>query len=282
MKHTKLFLFALVLFSFFVFGQEEKHFFKQEYFPNSEYLMETKMQIEGKMSFNGPLAKKMPKDAPREIEMNMDSMNAMHFIMGNAQNGTIPFEYSFSSAKSLVKMNGKEISYDIPNNVIKVRGQIKDGNKLEIKDVEGKGVDESMKKMMTEMSSQVQNYIDFPKDGLAIGESFTQTIPYNTNIPGMGNMGMKMEITYTLKEIRNNNIGVFGVDAQMNINMNVKKINIIMLGGGSGEMLFNKDTNQFSYFDLDLDVDMKMDMAGQGNILNKSKAKTITTMKKTK
>lgn len=279
MKNVKLFSFILGFFSLIVLGQEQKHFFKQEYFPNSEYLMETKMQMDGKMSFDDSLVQKMPKDTPREIEMSMNLENNRHFFIEGLQNGTIPFEYDFFLTKSLMIINGKEVSASLPEKAIKVKGQIRDGNKIEIKDVEGKEINESVKKMMAERSYQARNYIDFPKEGLVIGERFTQAIPYNVNIPGMGDMEMKMEVVYTLKEIRNNT-GVFLVDAKMDTNIDVNNMNIVMLG--KGEMLFDRDVNQFSYFDLELDIDMKMDMAGQGNILYKSKAKTITTMKKTK
>ena len=197
------------------------------------------------------------------------------------QGNNVPFILEYTKYFYKAEINGETVNRKIPLQGVKLIGDIVNGKKMEVKNVEG-NIDEDTKKILIESIKQF-SAIDthFPKEGLKIGDSFDMVIPYKQSIPQVGDIEMKMNVKYKLLKVEKEE-AYFDIliDFVMG-DKNVKNMDLSASGDGKGFLLFDMKNNYFTSQNIDMTINLKL-KTELLTLENTSKAKSIITQQKIK
>ena len=279
MKTFKLVLLLFITSVSLVFGQEKRYFFKYEFQPNSKYLIKLKTDMDGGYKFVGS-KEVIDKIGMNEVKMKMNMNMGSTISTQKKQDNKIPFVLEYTDYISEAEINGEKVNRKIPIQGVKLSGDIINGKKMEVKNVEG-DIDEDTKKILAESIKQFSAIdTDFPKEGLKIGDSFDVVVPYKQSTQ-MGDIEMKMNIKYTLLKVEKEE-AYFDmlIDFVMG-DKNVKNMDLSASGDGKGFLLFDMKNNYFTSQNIDMTINLKL-KTELLTLENTSKAKSVVTQQKIK
>ena len=279
MKAFKFILLLFITSASLVFGQEKRYFFKYEYHPNSKYLIKYKTDMDGGYKFVGS-KEVIDKIGMDGVKMTINSDIESTFSTQKKQDNKIPFVLEYTDYISEAEINGEKVNRKIPIQGVKLSGDIVNGKKMEVKNVEG-NIDEDTKKILTESIKQFSAIdTDFPKEGLKIGDSFDVVVPYKQSTQ-MGDIEMIMNIKYTLLKVEKEE-AYFDmlIDFVMG-DKNVKNMDLSASGDGKGFLLFDMKNNYFTSQNIDMTINLKL-KTELLTLENTSKAKSVITQQKIK
>jgi len=279
MKAFKFILLLFITSVSLVFGQEKRYFFKYEYHPNSKYLIKYKTDMDGGYKFVGS-KEVIDKIGMDGVKMTINSDIESTISTQKKQDNKIPFVLEYTDYISEAEINGETVNRKIPLQGVKLIGDIINGKKMEVKNVEG-NINEDTKKILIESIKRFSAIdTDFSKEGLKIGDSFDMVIPYKQSTQ-MGDIEMKMNIKYTLLKVEKEE-AYFDmlVDFVMG-DKNVKNMDLSASGDGKGFLLFDMKNNYFTSQNIDMTINLKL-KTELLTLENTSKAKSIITQQKIK
>lgn len=279
MKTFKLVLLLFITSASLVFGQEKRYFFKYEFQPNSKYLIKYKTDMDGEYKFVGS-KEVIDKIGMDGVKMTINSDIESAISTQKKQGNNVPFILEYTKYFYKAEINGETVNRKIPLQGVKLIGDIVNGKKMEVKNVEG-NIDEDTKKILTESIKQFSAIdTDFPKEGLKIGDSFDVVVPYKQSTQ-MGDIEMKMNIKYTLLKVEKEE-AYFDmlIDFVMG-DKNVKNMDLSASGDGKGFLLFDMKNNYFTSQNIDMTINLKL-KTELLTLENTSKAKSIITQQKIK
>ena len=279
MKVFKLVLLLFITSASLVFGQEKRYFFKHEFQPNSKYLIKYKIDMDGGYKFvgNKEVLDKIGMDG---VKMTINSDIESTFSTQKKQGENVPFILEYTKYFYEAEINGEKVNRKIPLQGVKLIGDIVNGKKMEVKNVEG-NIDENTKKILIESIKQFSAIdTDFPKEGLKIGDSFDVVVPYKQSTQ-MGDIEMIMNIKYTLLKVEKEE-AYFDmlIDFVMG-DKNVKNMDLSASGDGKGFLLFDMKNNYFTSQNIDMTINLKL-KTELLTLENTSKAKSVITQQKIK
>ena len=280
MKTFKLVLLLFITSVSLVFGQEKRYFFKYEFQPNSKYLIKYKTHTDGGYKFVGS-KEVIDKIGMNEVKMKMNMNMGSTISTQKKQDNKIPFVLEYTDYISEAEINGEKVNRKIPIQGVKLSGDIINGKKMEVKNVEG-SINEETKKILVESIKQFSAIdTDFPKEGLKIGDSFDIVIPYKQSIPNAGDIEMKMNVKYKLLKVEKEE-AYFDIliDFVMG-DKNVKNMDLSASGDGKGFLLFDMKNNYFTSQNIDMTINLKL-KTELLTLENTSKAKSVVTQQKIK
>ena len=279
MKTFKLVLLLFITSASLVFGQEKRYFFKHEFQPNSKYLIKYKIDMDGGYKFVGS-KEVIDKIGMDGVKMTINSDIESTFSTQKKQGENVPFILEYTKYFYEAEINGETVNRKIPLQGVKLIGDIVNGKKMEVKNVEG-NINEDIKKILIESIKQFSAIdTDFPKEGLKIGDSFDVVVPYKQSTQ-MGDIEMKMNIKYTLLKVEKEE-AYFDmlVDFVMG-DKNVKNMDLSASGDGKGFLLFDMKNNYFTSQNIDMTINLKL-KTELLTLENTSKAKSVVTQQKIK
>ena len=281
MKAFKLVLLLFITSASLVFGQEKRYFFKYEYLPNSKYLIKYKIDMDGGYKFvgNKEVLDKIGMDG---VKMTINSDIESTFSTQKKQGENVPFILEYTKYFYEAEINGETVNRKIPLQGVKLIGDIVNGKKMEVKNVEG-NINEDIKKILIESIKQfAEMNTQFPKEGLKIGDSFDMVIPYKQSIPNAGDIEMKMNVKYKLLKVEKEE-AYFDIliDFVMEGRENIKKMDLSGSGEGKGFLLLDMKNNYFTAQNLDMTINLKF-KTELLTLENTSKSKTVITQQKIK
>ena len=279
MKAFKFILLLFITSASLVFGQEKRYFFKYEYLPNSKYLIKLKTDMDGGYKFVGS-KEVIDKIGMNEVKMKMNMNMGSTISTQKKQDNKIPFVLEYTDYISEAEINGEKVNRKIPIQGVKLSGDIVNGKKMEVKNVEG-NINEETKKILVESIKQFSAIdTDFPKEGLKIGDSFDVVVPYKQSTQ-WGDIEMIMNIKYTLLKVEKEE-AYFDmlIDFVMG-DKNVKNMDLSASGDGKGFLLFDMKNNYFTSQNIDMTINLKL-KTELLTLENTSKAKSVVTQQKIK
>ena len=279
MKAFKFILLLFITSVSLVFGQEKRYFFKYEYHPNSKYLIKYKTDMDGGYKFVGS-KEVIDKIGMDGVKMTINSDIESAISTQKKQGNNVPFILEYTKYFYKAEINGETVNRKIPLQGVKLIGDIVNGKKMEVKNVEG-NIDEDTKKILTESIKQFSAIdTDFPKEGLKIGDSFDVVVPYKQSTQ-WGDIEMIMNIKYTLLKVEKEE-AYFDmlIDFVMG-DKNVKNMDLSASGGGKGFLLFDMKNNYFTNQNIDMTINLKL-KTELLTLENTSKAKSVVTQQKIK
>lgn len=279
MKTFKLVLLLFITSASLVFGQEKRYFFKHEFQPNSKYLIKYKTDMDGEYKFVGS-KEVIDKIGMDGVKMTINSDIESAISTQKKQGNNVPFILEYTKYFYKAEINGETVNRKIPLQGVKLIGDIVNGKKMEVKNVEG-NIDENTKKILIESIKQFSAIdTDFPKEGLKIGDSFDVVVPYKQSTQ-MGDIEMIMNIKYTLLKVEKEE-AYFDmlIDFVMG-DKNVKNMDLSASGDGKGFLLFDMKNNYFTSQNIDMTINLKL-KTELLTLENTSKAKSVITQQKIK
>ena len=280
MKAFKFILLLFITSASLVFGQEKRYFFKHEFQPNSKYLIKYKTDMDGGYKFVGS-KEVIDKIGMNEVKMKMNMNMGSTISTQKKQGNNVPFILEYTKYFYKAEINGETVNRKIPLQGVKLIGDIVNGKKMEVKNVEG-NINEDTKKILIESIKQFSAIdTDFPKEGLKIGDSFDMVIPYKQSIPNAGDIEMKMNVKYKLLKVEKEE-AYFDmlIDFVMG-DKNVKNMDLSASGDGKGFLLFDMKNNYYTTQNIDMTINLKL-KTELLTLENTSKAKSIITQQKIK
>jgi len=215
------------------------------------------------------------------VKMTINSDIESTFSTQKKQGENVPFILEYTKYFYEAEINGEKVNRKIPLQGVKLIGDIVNGKKMEVKNVEG-NIDEDTKKILIESIKQF-SAIDthFPKEGLKIGDSFDMVIPYKQSIPQVGDIEMKMNVKYKLLKVEKEE-AYFDIliDFVMG-DKNVKNMDLSASGDGKGFLLFDMKNNYYTTQNIDMTINLKL-KTELLTLENTSKAKSVVTQQKIK
>ena len=279
MKAFKLVLLLFITSASLVFGQEKRYFFKYEYLPNSKYLIKLKTDMDGGYKFVGS-KEVIDKIGMDGVKMTINSDIESAISTQKKQGNNVPFILEYTKYFYKAEINGETVNRKIPLQGVKLIGDIVNGKKMEVKNVEG-NINEDTKKILIESIKQFSAIdTDFPKEGLKIGDSFDVVVPYKQSTQ-MGDIEMKMNVKYKLLKVEKDE-AYFDmlIDFVMG-DKNVKNMDLSASGDGKGFLLFDMKNNYFTSQNIDMTINLKL-KTELLTLENTSKAKSVITQQKIK
>ena len=279
MKAFKLVLLLFITSASLVFGQEKRYFFKHKFQPNSKYLIKYKTDMDGGYKFVGS-KEVIDKIGMNEVKMTINSDIESAISTQKKQGNNVPFILEYTKYFYKAEINGETVNRKIPLQGVKLIGDIVNGKKMEVKNVEG-NINEETKKILIESIKRFSAIdTDFPKEGLKIGDSFDVVVPYKQSTQ-MGDIEMIMNIKYKLLKVEKEE-AYFDmlIDFVMG-DKNVKNMDLSASGDGKGFLLFDMKNNYFTSQNIDMTINLKL-KTELLTLENTSKAKSIITQQKIK
>ncbi len=279
MKAFKLVLLLFITSASLVFGQEKRYFFKYEFQPNSKYLIKLKTDMDGGYKFVGS-KEVIDKIGMNEVKMTINSDIESAISTQKKQGNNVPFILEYTKYFYKAEINGEKVNRKIPIQGVKLSGDIINGKKMEVKNVEG-NINEETKKILIESIKRFSAIdTDFPKEGLKIGDSFDVVVPYKQSTQ-MGDIEMIMNIKYKLLKVEKEE-AYFDIliDFVMG-DKNVKNMDLSASGDGKGFLLFDMKNNYFTSQNIDMTINLKL-KTELLTLENTSKAKSVITQQKIK
>jgi len=279
MKAFKFILLLFITSASLVFGQEKRYFFKYEYHPNSKYLIKYKTDMDGGYKFVGS-KEVIDKIGMDGVKMTINSDIESTISTQKKQGNNVPFILEYTKYFYKAEINGETVNRKIPLQGVKLIGDIINGKKMEVKNVEG-NINEDTKKILIESIKRFSAIdTDFPKEGLKIGDSFDVVVPYKQSTQ-MGDIEMKMNVKYKLLKVEKEE-AYFDmlVDFVMG-DKNVKNMDLSASGDGKGFLLFDMKNNYFTSQNIDMTINLKL-KTELLTLENTSKAKSVITQQKIK
>ncbi len=215
------------------------------------------------------------------MKMTMNSDIESVIATQKKQGNNVPFILEYAKYFYEAEINGETVNRKIPLQGVKLIGDIVNGKKMEVKNVEG-NIDEDTKKILIESIKQFAEMdTQFPKEGLKIGDSFDMVIPYKQSIPNAGDIEMKMNVKYKLLKVEKEE-AYFDmlIDFVMG-DKNVKNMDLSASGDGKGFLLFDMKNNYFTSQNIDMTINLKL-KTELLTLENTSKARSVVTQQKIK
>lgn len=266
MKSFKTSLLLLSLCSLSVLGQEKKFLFKQIFKPNSEYSMMMNNDSDSHLKISGDEAttEEIEKSGVTNNQNFKANTNCEIKITTSEQTkNEVPFTWAYEKMSFEMDMNGEKIQKDIPLNGVVITGKYVAGNKTVFDEIKGENIDEAKKAMFNQILKNTYDNVDFPENGLSIGESFTQTYPFEMQLPTSSSLKMKINTTYKLMKVENQN-AYFDLEQNFvmtaDSNSDALNMNIEATGNGKGKTVFDMTNNFFSDKETDISMNMKLNM----------------------
>ncbi|MFZ2907331.1 MAG: hypothetical protein WAZ98_14100 [Cyclobacteriaceae bacterium] len=248
------------------------------YIPDHSYTIETKTVTNMVMDAQADEATKEQLKAsgvtlPMVMDMSQDMTAVMKTGKLNEQK-EVPVTLEYTQINSTSKM-GDMVLPSQPNPVKGMKGigrGTEQGN-LKIDQVEGEGVNEATKKVISGMADQIGTFIAFPEKPLKVGDEFTHEVPFSMPIQGGSELKMVIKTVYKLKSF-DNDFANFDTVISMGVDMSVEKAATINASGaGTGIMVFDIKKNFLASTTSNIDMTMKMKM-GPMDMDIKSSSKT--------
>jgi hypothetical protein len=274
MKNTIYALILLLLTGFSLKAQQQATF-KMKVAPNKSYDLQMKMSMNMLMDISGDTAmvnqmKKAGQPFPMNMVMDMGMGGLIKTNAANANNN-VPFVMAMKPSALKMVMNGKETPIPMPAVNETVYGFYTSDGKMSIDSIAGKKADDATKEAMMKMADGIQATIKFPDGPMKIGDTFTQDLPMNLPMAGLGAGKMTSKTTYKLTAIENNKayfdlVYDFAMDMSTGMSMN-------MTGNGDGKLVYDMLSNypQSTHGNMSINYDMKMPQAQNMNMAGKMK-----------
>lgn len=233
MKKT-FYLIALLLLSVAANAQRAI-LFKFKYLPAHTYKSNIKMDMDMHMVMKNDSSAAGNSPVSQPVDMKMDAVTAVEIKTGSLkQNKTFPFTMTHGDVHSVMVVNGKETP--TPKNPMigkSIYGKCTADGKLHVDSMSFKGMPEQFKAVMTEMMNKAQGQIKFPEKPLAIGDAFTQEVPFNMPASGI-KIAMMIKTIYKLIAVKDN-LAYFDTDMSLAFNLDSEKNGTKITGKGTGK-----------------------------------------------
>ncbi len=281
MKVFKLVLLLFIISASLVFGQEKKYFFKHEFQPNSKYLVDLKTSTEVEVYTRNKDASKDLKSGRGKIGVDVRG----HIFTDKKREEDVPavIEYFnlFLEEEYDDEKSGKR---KISLKEAKIEGEFLKGNELIVNNILVEST-APIRMLLLEITSKNYQSVDFPKEGIKIGDSFDLVHIYKTHIPEYGFQKVYTELEKTMKyKLTKIDSGKAYFDILISFSKKGKELekkDLLVLGGGTGKAIFDMKNNQFIYFDTDILINYKIKIKKE-ELERIHKEKSIITQQKIK
>jgi len=217
--------------------------FKIKFTPNHTYQITSNLTgtVNTDLSGNKDLADKLSAQGiTQPLVANVQFGNKTTAITGapSADNSFPLTMVKDGSPNVSVTVNGKQIPIPTPKTAdMKFYGHVSADGKMNLDSLSGKKLDDSAAAPFKKMMNTMIGAISFPDHALKIGESFTQTVPFNMPIAGKG-MAVSLKKTYKLISISGGD-AYFDIQESVDMQLDLKGINVSFTGTGIGKMIYS-------------------------------------------
>jgi len=279
----KTFLLAIVLLAAFAVKAQQQVQFKIKLQPNRIYKITGGINLNATANLSGdPEALNKLKQQGMTQPLNMVMTLEM---AGTGKTGAInaekkfPINYQYEPAKISGNLNGKELPIPAKKTGVSVQGFVDENGKITLDSLNNQKLNDSVTRAMAmKMMSTIQSKISFPDKPMKVGDSFTQSVPFN--IPAGGsNLDINVSITYKLINIQGNTAN-FDLIQAVDMKLDVKGAKINISGTGTGKLVYDIGENYPTTMTGDMTMKFNLDtekLKALGTIVYKTNASYVVS-----
>lgn len=158
------------------------------------------------------------------------------------QDKKYPVVISYNDIQSSQTINGTEKEgAKSPLINLKIYAHGNEDSKLLLDSIPGKGISDTLKSIISNMISNLQDQTRFPEKALKPRDTFFQEVPMSMPIEG-NIFQITVKITYTLIDVKDG-IANFNLDETASLSLSMKLGTLNMTGQGNGKMVFDIKNN---------------------------------------
>ena len=175
----------------------------------------------------------------KPVELIIKKSSSKTIETAKNKHGDIPATISYSDIKTSTKLNGIKTDDKVEKRRKKMFGKYINGINLEIDSIQGDNSSKADLLLANTLIDSIEQRMKFPQKKIKIGDSFKHNIPLVIPLFGKQTIYMRINRTYTLKEV-NKNIALFNVKQDIELDKNIDQKNIYAKGIGNGTITYNK------------------------------------------
>lgn len=251
--------------------------FKIKFLPSHTYQIATNVSgvVTTDLSGNKDLAEKLAsKGITQPLVGNVQFDNKTTATTGAlSADNTFPVTMVKGAMPNInISINGKQIPIPAPKGAeMKFYGHVSTDGKLNLDSVGGKKLDYSTAAPIKKMMNSMMGAVNFPEHPIKVGESFTQTVPFNLPMTNKG-IDISIKVIYKLTSISGDN-AYFDIAQVLDMKLDLKNINLSLTGNGSGKMVYDIKNN----YPSSSNSDMKMFITVKSDKINAVATAKIST-----
>jgi hypothetical protein len=232
--------------------------FKIKFLPSRTYQIATNISgaVTTDLSANKDLVAKLSsKGITQPLVANVQFDNKSTAITGAlSADNSFPVTMVKGAMPNInISINGKQIPIPAPKTAeMKFYGHVNPDGKLNLDSLGGKKLNDSTAAPFKKMMNSMIGAVNFPDHPIKVGESFTQTIPFNLPMASKG-MAMSIKVTYKLTSISGDS-AYFDIAHVIDMQLDLKGVNLSLTGNGSGKMVYDIKNNYPSSSNSDIKV----------------------------
>jgi len=240
---------------------QDSVYFKIKYLANHKY--SSSLNLDSRTEMNIYASKEiMDKIQAKGIKLPM-LISGKTIMAYEIQTGSInqdkifPVVINYTNIHSTQTING--VAKDGPQSPLinlKIYAHGNENSKMTLDSIPGKGINDTLKSVISNMINKLQDQTLFPTKTLKPGDTFTCEVPMSMPIEG-NTFQIIIKITYTLVDIKNN-IANFNLDEKASLSLSMKFGTLNMIGQGSGKMVFDIKNSFASNITTNLKFDYTM------------------------
>lgn len=276
MKKKCLLLFIGIFFNL-LFGQESVSL-SFKFKPNKHYVLKSEILSENVVNF---MADSLTLKEITQSGIKLPIHSTTSFLIGQEvitsspdSNDCLNVEISIKDYDTKIMMNGMDMGNLIPDNLkqIKVNAVYHPENKLEVKEIIGENVSETMKTSIKETMSKMINKFNFPDTTMRIGDSFQQEVPVEIPMANFGSMRINIISEYKLERIEKEK-SYLSVVSNIKLAFDNEKVESEATGSGKGELVYDSRAGYINTYYTDMKMKLKMKI-GKMTIVTDSNTET--------
>ncbi len=202
--------------------------------------------------------KALGMESPLKMTQESD-MAVVNITQTMNEQGQIPAMMYYEKMDTRVQMGPNPINTGNMFDGLKIYGNYAVEGTFTLDSIGGGNLTDEIQSTLGTTLKQLQNEITFPKEPMAIGDSFENEVPMN--IPTGPSNPMKVSVisVYTLKSIRSG-LAFFDVDQSISMSGNAESMSILASGEGKGVLAYDTENNFTKSYTTELPMKIQMNM----------------------
>ena len=256
-----------------------KFVFEVKQLENRIYKMTMKTNIKSLIDFEAPqeiLDKIKANGLQLPMDVTQEQVMVFRTYTNEKKDDIIPFQGSLDSISSIQYRNGELVEQSAQSGLdtsFTMSGYYKNG-KTVIESIKGNGIYPSIEQSIKQAVEKMMASLNFPKEPIQIGDSFSNSIPVTIPVQGITNVNISITTHYKLMRIENN-LAYFDIVQDFDLNSEGEKDKTVLKGHGNGKMVY--DRNLFQMISMTTTSKIKM-QAEKDNIIVIVNGDTTTEM----
>ena len=168
-----------------------------------------------------------------------------------------PAKVFYTQGHNIISTNGQQTKETSPFSGMVVNGIYDADHNFSIETTENFQLDEYLKEEIKKSMDDIQLILNFPTEGMEVGDQFVESKPMSLPLVGLGNANLNILSTYILKKVEKD-MAYFDIEQTVEVTNDDKTKDINVHGSGDGKVEYDVKNTVISSFDNDIFIELNL------------------------